>query len=154
MSKAIALTTCAVMIACSMTSAVALPPRTGAEMSPALESALENCGTQCSGKASRRNCAAMCSRIWHNVHTSTPSGGGGPIDRTNCDITKAAMWAWYTFCAADLAVMGDAVTSALGGILGAGESAIGLINAGRAAVPADPCGYVRDQVIAQTPSCH
>jgi hypothetical protein len=93
-------------------------------------------------------CEAQCNTEMHpNEGVGAPNAGrGGP-----CSLeTQIAMDAWYGICVADVAVLtqgASPLVQGLGQILG-GNAALAGTLVSKAIGAADPCGYVRQQVLA------
>jgi hypothetical protein len=136
-------------IAAAWTSAaLALPPRnvnTAVNRTEALQACEATCTAHAKSAASCKNQCAAAFRPFFGAPT--------PIDMStynvvSCDISNGAIWAWYAACSVEISLLSDGVTNSLGQLLNNNSLAVALM--GQAAgVAGDPCGYVRDQVLAQ-----
>jgi hypothetical protein len=139
-------------------SALALPPQNSPWQANYAQ-AMYSCVNQClkSGALAKKYpglsefqrqqlCANECNNLAHpNEGVGSPDAGrGGP-----CSLeTQIAMDAWYGICVVDLAVLtqgGSPLVQGLANIIGNAQLAGILVS--KAVGLADPCGYVKQQVL-------
>ncbi len=128
--------------------ALALPPRNvnvTVNKAEAYQACLETCSAHSKTPGQCRNQCLTAYRPFYG----TPTGiDMSTYNVVNCDISNGAVWAWYAACTVEISLATDGVTSSLGQLLGNNNLATALM--GQAAgIAGDPCGYVRDQVLAQ-----
>jgi len=143
-------------------SALALPPEHGgagnAGVNPAVNGAeaLQSCLNACAPHCTNPQlCRASCAKAVHPIGQLPPGALVGiPPDAVSCAIDEAGAWAWYGTCtyliSKGVAVASPAVAQALDGVI-SGTALASVIDSNsvlkQAVGLADPCGYVRDQMI-------
>ena len=147
MSKRIVILTATIGAAWAAT-AVALPPR---NVNPTVnkQEYLQSCVATCQAHSKT---PAVCSNQCRKAFTpffGPPTGvDTSTYNVVSCDVSAGAIWAWYAVCKVELGLFTDGVTDALSSLINSVTAAKALM--GAAGGFADPCGYVRDQVLAQT----
>ena len=139
--------------------AYGLPPDRGvnavnpaANAAEAMQDCMAACTPHCTNPAI---CTNRCQTVVHQIGLPPPSAFQGlPADAATCAVLEAGAWAWYGTCTfllnkatgafsqvAGQATFLTSVSSVLGG------STNSVVN--QALKVADPCGYIRDQMIQQ-----
>jgi len=138
-------------------SALALPPQNSLWQANFVQ-AMNSCVNSClkspalakypglSAFQRQQMCADKCNTLMHpSEGVGAPGSGSG-----TCSLeTQIAMDAWYGICTVDLAVLtqgGSPVVQGLANIIGNAQLAGILVS--KAVGVADPCGYVKAQVLA------
>ena len=146
----------AVAVSLLSAAAVALPPDHGGVgnvgVNPTVNGteAMSACMATCQPhSASVQLCNNQCSKIVHQIGQPPPGAFQGmPPDATTCAILEVQAWGFYGTCSYLIAQVGGALSPAVGAALS------GIVNASTASSlvksaigVADPCGYLRNQLI-------
>jgi hypothetical protein len=140
----------------------ALPPLHGgagnqgvnpaANAADAMTSCVQACAPHCTNPAI---CQNRCNTVVHQIGLAPPGAYQGlPPDAATCAVLEAGAWSWYGVCSYLVGVASGAFSSVAGqssflssvfSVLGTNANSV----VGQALHVADPCGYIRDQMIQQ-----
>jgi hypothetical protein len=91
-------------------------------------------------------CNSQCLKAYTPFYGPPTGIDTSTYNVVSCDVGAGAVWAWYAMCQVELGLLSDGVTSALSWLINNATIAQALM--GKAKSLGDPCGYVRDQVLA------